>query len=62
MHINSVLGIRSMECSTIEKILSTTDSIISYPEHYSKILKGITIGCLFFEPSTRTQLSFESAI
>ncbi len=62
MHINSLLGIRSMEGSTIEKILSTTDSIISYPEHYSKILKGITIGCLFFEPSTRTQLSFESAI
>lgn len=62
MHINSVLGIRSMEGSTIEKILSRTDSIISYPEHYSQILRGITIGCLFFEPSTRTQLSFESAI
>ena len=62
MHINSVLGIRSMEGSIIKRILSTTESIISYPEHYSQILRGITIGCLFFEPSTRTQLSFESAI
>ena len=62
MHLNSILGIRSMPISVIDKILTTTDSMINYPGHYSNILSGKTIGCLFFEPSTRTHLSFESGI
>ena len=62
MHPNSLVGIRSISGSIIEKIFTTTDSIINFPQHYSQVLAGITIGSLFFEPSTRTHLSFQSAI
>ena len=47
MHPNSVLGIRSINISTVEKIFSTTDLIINNPQHYSEALSGKIIGLLF---------------
>ncbi len=39
-----------------------TDDIIRVPERYQKICDGKILAALFFEPSTRTRLSFESAM
>lgn len=50
---------------TIEEIfnlLETANDIIKSPVNYSRICNGRIMGALFFEPSTRTRLSFEAAM
>lgn len=62
MHPNSIIGIKNILPSTVEQIFTVTDSIIRFPIHYSKLLSEFTVASLFFEPSTRTHLSFQSAV
>ena len=45
-----------------EKILDLADKIIEKPEKFAEKCKGKQLATLFFEPSTRTRLSFESAM
>ena len=45
----------------LDRIFALTDDIIKHRKKYSNSLKGYIIATLFFEPSTRTRLSFESA-
>lgn len=46
----------------LDEIFDTADEIIKKPEDYTHICDGKLLGSLFFEPSTRTRLSFESAM
>lgn len=46
----------------LEEIFQLADKIIENPEAYSEVAKHKLLGSLFFEPSTRTRLSFESAM
>ena len=46
----------------IDKILDLADKIIEDPKAYSEVCKGKKLATLFFEPSTRTRLSFEAAM
>lgn len=46
----------------VNEILSLAEEIIKSPSDFSSLCKGKILGTLFFEPSTRTRLSFESAI
>ncbi|NLM05365.1 MAG: aspartate carbamoyltransferase [Tissierellia bacterium] len=46
----------------LEEIFSLADEIIENPKAFNKICDGYLLGSLFFEPSTRTRLSFESAM
>ncbi len=46
----------------LDDIFNLTDKIKKNKKKYSNLLKGYVISTLFFEPSTRTRLSFESAI
>lgn len=45
-----------------EKIFSLVDDIIANPEDFSSVCKNKLLASLFFEPSTRTRLSFETAM
>jgi len=53
-----------MDFSTheIDEILTLSEKISANPETYSKKCSGKILGSLFFEPSTRTRLSFEAAM
>lgn len=44
------------------EILNLAQDMIKSPENFSNLCNGKILGTLFFEPSTRTRLSFESAI
>lgn len=44
------------------KVLDLADRIAENPEVYSHVADGKKIATLFYEPSTRTRLSFESAM
>ena len=46
----------------IDDMLSLAQDIIKNKEKYSEVCKGKKLATLFYEPSTRTRLSFESAM
>ena len=46
----------------LDKLLDLATDIENHPEKYSEACKGKKIATLFYEPSTRTRLSFEAAM
>ena len=46
----------------LDKLLDLANDIEKRPEHYRHACDGKKIATLFYEPSTRTRLSFESAM
>lgn len=46
----------------LEEIFSLANKMKENPEKYSDTLKGKLIAVMFFEPSTRTRMSFQAAI
>ena len=58
----SVISIKDFTREDIEYILSIADSMEPIARKGSEVLKGKIMAALFFEPSTRTRLSFESAM
>lgn len=46
----------------INQILSLSQKIIDNPSKYSRVCEGKLLATLFYEPSTRTRLSFETAM
>jgi len=59
-----IISIRDMEKEEIELILETAKKMETYAkgEKTSKLMEGRILGTLFFEPSTRTRLSFTAAM
>ena len=46
----------------LQKLMDTANDIIADPAKYSEVCRGKKLATLFFEPSTRTRLSFEAAM
>ena len=46
----------------IDDLLALARDIESHPDEYSHVCKGKKLATLFYEPSTRTRLSFEAAM
>ncbi len=46
----------------IDEIFNLAEEIIENPQKFSKVCEGKLLATLFFEPSTRTRLSFEAAM
>lgn len=46
----------------LDDILTLAEKMYDNPERYAEVAKGKKIATLFYEPSTRTRLSFESAM
>jgi len=60
---NGIISIRDLSKDDLEKIYSKTNEIMEMKaEQRQEIARGKTLGYLFFEPSTRTTLSFQSAM
>ena len=58
-HLIDILDLSREE---IEELLATANDIIAHPENYREKCKYKKLATLFFEPSTRTRLSFEAAM
>lgn len=57
-----LIGIEDFSIDEIEELIKVSEDIISNKEKYLEKCKGKILATLFFEPSTRTRLSFESAM
>ena len=60
--MRSVIDIKELSVEEIDELVSVGEDIISNPAKYSEKCKGKKLATLFFEPSTRTRLSFEAAM
>jgi aspartate carbamoyltransferase catalytic subunit len=58
-----IISIKDFDKNSLETIFSATDKIMQLdPSDRREICKGKTLGYLFYEPSTRTRLSFDAAM
>jgi aspartate carbamoyltransferase catalytic subunit len=57
-----IISIKDFSRDEIDYILKITETMEPLAKAGSDMLKGKTLATLFFEPSTRTRLSFESAM
>ena len=60
--MRSVISILDLSTQEIDGLLNVADDIIANPVKYSEVCRGKKLATLFFEPSTRTRLSFEAAM
>ena len=58
----SVIDILDLTLEEIEGLLATAQDIIADPDKYAHACARKKLATLFFEPSTRTRLSFEAAM
>ena len=57
-----LIDIKDLSVEEIDELIKVAKDIITQPEKYSHKCDGKKLATLFFEPSTRTRLSFESAM
>ena len=57
-----LIGIEDLSVAEIEYLVATAEDIIDNPAKYAEVCHGKKLASLFYEPSTRTRLSFEAAM
>lgn len=60
--MRSLISILDLSVAEIDELVATANDIIENPKKYSEVCHGKKLATLFFEPSTRTRLSFEAAM
>lgn len=60
--MRSLIDIVDLSIAEIDELIATANDIIESPIKYSEKCRGKKLATLFFEPSTRTRLSFEAAM
>ena len=60
---SNILSVHQFERADVERIFSVADDMLPYAQRrrMTKVLDGAILGSMFFEPSTRTRVSFGSA-
>ncbi len=57
-----IIGMDDLSIADIDALIATAEDIIANPKKYSEVCRGKKLATLFYEPSTRTRLSFEAAM
>lgn len=57
-----LISILDLSVEEIDSLIAVAEDIIADPEKYQSCCRHKTLATLFFEPSTRTRLSFEAAM
>lgn len=60
--MRSLIDILELSTKELDELIAVAEDIIENPAKYSEACKGKKLATLFFEPSTRTRLSFEAAM
>lgn len=62
MEIRNLISITDFSIDEIDRMIGLAEEIMAQPEDYKSACAGKKLATLFFEPSTRTRLSFEAAM
>ncbi|MEG0291723.1 MAG: aspartate carbamoyltransferase [Anaerovoracaceae bacterium] len=62
VEVRNLISITDLSVKELDEMIGVAQDIIDNPEKYTDICKGKKLATLFFEPSTRTRLSFEAAM
>lgn len=62
MELKHVISPLDLSVEELDSILNLAQNIIKDKQKYSKVCEGKKLATLFYEPSTRTRLSFEAAM
>ena len=57
-----LIDVMDLSTAEIDELIATAADIIAHPEEYREVCRYKKLATLFFEPSTRTRLSFEAAM
>jgi len=57
-----IISPTDLTLSELNELLELSEEIIKNPKKYSDVCRGKKLATLFYEPSTRTRLSFEAAM
>lgn len=57
-----VLSAKQYNRESLEELFQLTDDIKNNPQKYAKTLDGKIVAVMFYEPSTRTRMSFQTAV
>ena len=60
--MRNLIDIRDLSTKEIDELIAVANDIITFPQKYANVCRGKKLATLFFEPSTRTRLSFEAAM
>ena len=60
--MRSLIDITDLSATELDELIATANDIIANPDAYKRACEGKKLATLFFEPSTRTRLSFEAAM
>ena len=60
--MRNLIDILDLSVEELDDLMATASDIIANPARYSDVCRGKKLATLFFEPSTRTRLSFEAAM
>ena len=60
--MRNLMNITDLTLEEIDELIATAEDIIANPEKYQDACDHKVLAALFFEPSTRTRLSFEAAM
>lgn len=60
--MKNLIDILDLSVEELDELIATACDIIDNPEKYAHACEGKKLATLFFEPSTRTRLSFEAAM
>ncbi len=60
--MNGLIDIMQLSTAEIDEMIATSNDIMAHPEKYADVCRRKKLATLFFEPSTRTRLSFEAAM
>ena len=58
----SIIDVPDLTPEELDGLMDTAEDIIAHPDDYSDACRRKKLATLFFEPSTRTRLSFEAAM
>ena len=60
--MRSLISILDFSVEELDQLIATAEDIAAHPQKYQNACAHKTLATLFFEPSTRTRLSFEAAM
>ena len=60
--MRSIIDVMDLSVKELEELIATAEDIIADPDKYAEACHRKKLATLFFEPSTRTRMSFEAAM